>query len=69
MGQRKGGGEREKSDTLTIFKCGSLQSISPGTNFDATLPSDNMLANLDVAQKEDSAVPCFAGANTFKELL
>lgn len=32
-------GERErekKSDTLTIFKCNSLKSISPGTNFDAS---------------------------------
>ncbi len=68
MGQKRGR-EGEKSDTLTIFKCSSLQSISPGTNFDGTLLRDNMPANLDVAQKEDSASPYFAGTNTFKELL
>lgn len=40
-----------------------------GTNFDATLLQDNMLANLDVAQTVNPAAPCFSGTNAFKELL
>lgn len=57
--------ESAKSVTLTNFKCKSLQSISRGTNFDATLLWDNTQANLDAAQKENSVASCFAGANTF----